>query len=209
VDAVLAAAAQRGGVGGIVVTHDHPDHASAVPALAQRAGAPTVAAARLAGARPIAGGDEIGPFRVVATPGHAQDHLAFVVGRVGFSGDAVLGEGSVFLTPDPGALRAYLDSLTRLRELDLALIYPGHGPVVRDPAAKLDEYVAHRLDRERRLVEALAEGRRSVDELLDRAWSDVPAILRPAAAVTLAAHLDKLAEEARLPDGVERPSLPW
>jgi hypothetical protein len=84
---------------------------------------------------------------------------------------------------------------------------PGHGPPVHDPKAKLDEYVAHRLDRERRLVDALDQGKRSVDELLDAAWSEVPPPLRPAAAVTLAAHLDKLVAEGRLPDGVERPSL--
>ena len=77
--------------------------------------------------------------------------------------------------------------------------------MVEDPRAKLDEYIAHRLDRERRLLDALAGGRRTVEELLDSAWSDVPAELRPVAALTLAAHLDKLAEEDRLPPGVERP----
>ena len=77
-----------------------------------------------------------------------------------------------------------------------------------DAAAKLDEYVEHRLDRERRLVDALARGARTVDEMLDDAWSDAPQALRPVAAVTLAAHLDKLAEEGRLPDGVERPEVP-
>ena len=79
---------------------------------------------------------------------------------------------------------------------------------MEDPAAKLDEYVEHRLARERALLAALAAGARSVDELLDAAWSDAPAMLRPAAAVTLAAHLDKLADEGRLPEGVERPSRP-
>ena len=80
-----------------------------------------------------------------------------------------------------------------------------------DPDAKLGEYISHRLERERRLLDALDSGRRSVDELLDSAWSDAPAPLRPAAAVTLAAHLDKLADEGRLPDGVERPPwpVPW
>jgi glyoxylase-like metal-dependent hydrolase (beta-lactamase superfamily II) len=87
------------------------------------------------------------------------------------------------------------------------VICPGHGPVILDPAAKLDEYVAHRLERERRLVAALDAGLRTADELLDRVWSDAPAALRPAATVTLAAHLDKLDEEGRLPDGVERPEL--
>jgi hypothetical protein len=79
---------------------------------------------------------------------------------------------------------------------------------VLDAQAKLTEYIEHRLDRERRLVAALDGGLRSADELLDEVWSDAPAVLRPAAAVTLAAHLDKLEEEGRLPEGVERPE-PW
>jgi glyoxylase-like metal-dependent hydrolase (beta-lactamase superfamily II) len=94
-----------------------------------------------------------------------------------------------------------------LRSRDLALLAPGHGPPVSDARAKLEEYIAHRLDRERRLLAALAAGARTVDQLLDSAWSDAPAALRPAAAATLAAHLDKLAEEGRLPVGVERPEV--
>jgi glyoxylase-like metal-dependent hydrolase (beta-lactamase superfamily II) len=113
----------------------------------------------------------------------------------------------VFIAPDPGAMSGYLAALRALRERPLALLCPGHGAPIADPAAKLDEYVAHRLERERRLLDALAEGRRGVSELLDSAWDDVPAGLRPAAAVTLAAHLDKLEEEGRLPDGVERPGF--
>ena len=109
------------------------------------------------------------------------------------------GTGSVFIAPGEGSLSAYLDSLRRLRELDLSVLCPGHGPYVRDPAAKLDEYIAHRLDRERRLVEALESGLRGRDELLDAVWSEAPAELRPAAALTLAAHLEKLSEEGRLP----------
>jgi glyoxylase-like metal-dependent hydrolase (beta-lactamase superfamily II) len=120
----------------------------------------------------------------------------------------VLGEGSVFIAPDPGALRGYLEGLERLQGIPLDVLCPGHGPPVINPSAKLSEYIAHRLDRERRLVEALAAGLRTPDELLDRVWDDVPAVLRPAAAVTLAAHLDKLAEEGRLPDGVSRPEFP-
>ncbi|MBV9467246.1 MAG: MBL fold metallo-hydrolase, partial [Solirubrobacterales bacterium] len=123
----------------------------------------------------------------------------------GFTGDAVLGEGSVFIAPDPGALAAYLDALASLRRRRLAILCPGHGPVIDDPQAKLDQYVAHRLEREQRLVSALSAGHRTVAEMLDAAWSDAPAALRPAAAATLAAHLDKLADEGRLPEGVERP----
>ena len=113
-----------------------------------------------------------------------------------FTGDAVLGEGSVFIAPDPGALAGYLDGLRGLRERDLDVLCPGHGPPIWDPRAKLDEYIDHRLERERLLLAALAAGRRSTAELLDAAWSDVPAELRPVAAVSLRAHLDKLEDEA-------------
>jgi glyoxylase-like metal-dependent hydrolase (beta-lactamase superfamily II) len=196
-DAVLAEAARRGGVGGIAVTHGHADHVEALDALVERAGGV-----------PVARDGELGPLRAVPVPGHSPDHVAWVAGPVVFTGDAVLGEGSVFLWPDPGALRGYLAALDGLRGTGLELLAPGHGPPVADPDAKLTEYIEHRLDRERRLVAALDAGRRSVEELLDDAWSEVPDMLRPAAAVTLAAHLDKLAEEGRLPDGVERPTLP-
>jgi glyoxylase-like metal-dependent hydrolase (beta-lactamase superfamily II) len=149
-----------------------------------------------------------GPLFAVQTPGHSVDHLAFLYGDVGLTGDAVLGEGSVFIYPDPGALAGYLAGLERLREYQLAIIAPGHGPPVRDVEAKLSQYISHRLDREQRLVAALADGNRSAQELLDLVWDDAPPDLRPAAAATLAAHLDKLADEGRLPDGVERPT-PW
>jgi len=150
-------------------------------------------------------GDTFGPLSVLATPGHAPDSLTYLAGPVALTGDAVLGEGSVFIFPDPGAMSGYLRGLGRLRDSGVTVLGPGHGPPVLDATAKLDEYVAHRLERERRLVEALDDGLRSADELLDRVWDDAPALLRPAAAATLAAHLDKLAEEGRLPSGVERP----
>jgi glyoxylase-like metal-dependent hydrolase (beta-lactamase superfamily II) len=154
-----------------------------------------------------ADGDRFGPLEALATPGHAPDHLTWIAGRVGFCGDAVLGEGSVFVAPDPGALVGYLDGLRRLRARSLEVLCPGHGSLIEDPAAKLDEYIAHRLERERRLLGSLDAGVRTVEEMLDAAWSEVPDQLRPAAAVTLASHLDKLESEGRLPDGVQRPDL--
>jgi len=120
----------------------------------------------------------------------------------------VLGSGSVFIAPDPGALAGYLAGLERLRARRPALICPGHGPLVADPDAKIAEYLEHRRARERALLAALDAGARTIDELLDRAWADAPAHLRLPATVTLAAHLDKLADEGRLPDGVERPERP-
>jgi glyoxylase-like metal-dependent hydrolase (beta-lactamase superfamily II) len=205
--ALVAEIDQRGGLGGIALTHDHSDHSAAVPAIRARYPDAPLGAVRGSVDVRLQDGDDFGPLEAVATPGHASDHLAFVTGTAALTGDAVLGEGSVFIAPDPGALAAYLDALKRLRGRCLEVLCPGHGPLVYDPAAKLDEYISHRLERERRLIAALGHGKRSVDELLDAAWDDVPAALRGAAAVTLAAHLDKLADEGRLPDGVERPAV--
>ncbi len=196
----------RGGLAGIALTHDHADHAEAVPALRERFPDARLAAARGTVDVVLADGDAFGPLVALPTPGHAPDHLAYLVDGVALTGDAVLGEGSVFIYPDPGALAGYLSALEALRERAPAVIAPGHGPPVHDVDAKLSQYIAHRLDRERRLLIALDGGARSVNELLDAVWDDAPAALRPAAAVTLAAHLDKLDDEGRLPDGVERPS---
>ena len=203
IDAIAAAVAARGGLGAIVLTHDHRDHSDGVGPLRERIAAP-VAAARGAVDVRLRDGDRIGPLLTVATPGHAPDHLAFVAGRACFTGDAVLGAGSVFVAPLPGAMAAYLAGLRRLRALDPGVLCPGHGPPVCGAAAKLDEYLAHREDRERRLRAALDDGLRAVEELLDRVWGEVPPPLRRAAAVTLEAHLDTLAGAGRLPAGVER-----
>ncbi len=115
----------------------------------------------------------------------------------------MLGEGSVFVSAD---LAAYLDGLRALRALDLDVLCPGHGPPIDDPRAKLDEYLEHRLDRERRLVAALERGLRTEDELLDAAWPDAPPALRPFAAISLRAHLEKLG--APPPPGAARSPSP-
>jgi glyoxylase-like metal-dependent hydrolase (beta-lactamase superfamily II) len=217
---VLAAGRERGGIAGIALTHRHLDHAGGAAALRDETRAPLAAstpphhatsfepqADELAIDVELSEGDVFGPLRVFETPGHAADHLSFLAGPVVFCGDTVLGEGSVFVPPGGSSMTAYLDSLRKLQTLTLAAICPGHGPIVWDPAAKLSEYLEHRLDRERRLVEALGRGLRSTEQLLDAVWDDAPAVLRPAAALTLEAHLDKLEREGRLPDGVERLSL--
>lgn len=206
VRALVVEVERRGGLGGIALTHDHHDHSEAVPAIRERFPGAPLAGARGAVDIGLEEGSRFGPFETLRTPGHATDHVSFVTSEIGFAGDAVLGSGSVFIAPDPGALAGYLDGLGRLRSRGLAILCPGHGPIVRDVTAKLDEYMAHRLERERRLVVALGKGLRAVDELLDEVWNDVPALLRPAAGITLAAHLDKLRDEGRLPAGVERPA---
>jgi glyoxylase-like metal-dependent hydrolase (beta-lactamase superfamily II) len=190
-DAVAAAVREQGGPGGIAVTHDHEDHVEGLDGLRSRLGDVPVISARTG----AADGDVAGPLQLLALPGHSDDHLAFVAGRAAFSGDAVLGDGSVFVS---GNLAGYLTGLRRLLELDLAVLCPGHGDPIWDVEDKLREYVAHRLDREQRLLAALGRGLRSEDELLDAAWDDAPRELRPFAAVTLRAHMEKLREEGRV-----------
>jgi len=186
-DAVRVAAEERGGIGVVLLTHGHGDHAAGADGLGVDAVLPT-------------GGEEYGGLRALATPGHAADHVCFLTeDRVCFSGDLVLGEGSTFVPPDGGSLAAYMDSLRLLQAEPIELICPGHGPWVTDPAAKLAEYVEHREMRERRLLAALDRGERSKQALLAEAWSDVPSNLRPAAAMVMDAHLQKLETEGLLP----------
>lgn len=201
IDAVWKAAEERGGIGFILLTHSHGDHADGAVRLS----------AEVTNRRPGSSGrpppilphhgEQHGGLRALATPGHAADHVClFTEDGVCFSGDLVLGEGSTFVPPDGGSLAAYMDSLRAVQAEAPALICPGHGPWITDPATKLAEYVEHREMRERRLLAALERGERSREALLDEVWDDAPPEVRGAAALVMEAHLQKLAAEGRLPD---------
>ena len=195
-DAIRAAAEARGGIGTVLLTHDDADHLAGVEPLG------------IEPARP-SDGDVVAGLTVIATPGHAAEHLAFLLpdgdGFACFCGDLILGQGSTIVGPREfgGSLRDYMDSLRRLQSLELTVLYPGHGPEVDDPQAKIAEYVAHRQEREDRLVAALERGERSKEVLLAEVWDDVPAELRGAAAIAMEAHLEKLDEEGRLPPDIK------
>jgi glyoxylase-like metal-dependent hydrolase (beta-lactamase superfamily II) len=185
--AVEAAVEQRGGAAGALLTHSHNDHSGGV----ERLGVELVAAGD---------GRKFGDLSAIATPGHAVDHFCFFTDDgVCFSGDLILGWGSTYVPPDGGSLAAYMDSLRLVGSLGPSLICPGHGPFVVDPEAKIAEYLEHLESRERGLIAALAEGERSRMALLEQVWSDVPDQLRPAAAVVMEAHLQKLEAEGLLP----------
>jgi glyoxylase-like metal-dependent hydrolase (beta-lactamase superfamily II) len=147
-------------------------------------------------------GDDAGPFEVIPSPGHSTDSVCLIHKRVCFTGDTVLGEGSVFVPGDGGGLTGYLAALERLLEVDMDAICPGHGPVVWDPQERVAHYIQHRLEREQKVLEAIRSGAESKEEILERAWDDAPIdsvpMLRVAAAATLDAHLDKLRAEGRL-----------
>jgi glyoxylase-like metal-dependent hydrolase (beta-lactamase superfamily II) len=206
-DAIRAAAEERGGIGVVLLTHSHGDHADGAEALAVAVAEKQALEAEGAAWKPEVvlprDGEKHGGLRAVATPGHAPDHVCLLTpDGVCFSGDLVLGVGSTFVPPDGGSLSAYMDSLRRMQAEPIELICPGHGPWIDDPAAKLAEYVEHREMRERRLLTALERGERSREALLDEVWDDVPTEVRHAAALVMQAHLDKLTAEARFEGGL-------
>jgi glyoxylase-like metal-dependent hydrolase (beta-lactamase superfamily II) len=192
-----------GRVGAVLVTHDHPDHAPSAIAFAASVGAP-VYAFRLAGAEHVRDGQTIraGSVSVIAihTPGHTSDHVAFLAPDAGslFTGDAVVGRGTSFIDPPDGDLAQYLRSLARMRELEPRTIYPGHGPVVLRAVARLDEYVAHRGEREEQILAAMAAEARSIDEIVATIYADHPADVHALAARSVLAHLLKLEAEGRV-----------
>jgi glyoxylase-like metal-dependent hydrolase (beta-lactamase superfamily II) len=195
VRAVRDGISARGGSDAVLLTHSHNDHTGGVAELG-------IEPRPLADGRRFESGDGH-RLTAVATPGHAVDHFCFFTDDgVCFSGDLILGWGSTYVPPDGGSLAAYMDSLRLVKAREPELICPGHGPWITDPAAKVDEYLEHRESRERGLLGAIAAGERSRMVLLDTVWSDVPEQLRPAAAVVMEAHLQKLGSEGLLPEDV-------
>jgi glyoxylase-like metal-dependent hydrolase (beta-lactamase superfamily II) len=199
----------------IVLTHHHVDHVGDAARLAARHGAPVWAhretAARVAGrvqvSRMLDDGErlDIGPrgLRALFTPGHAPGHLCFVDEAAGaiVAGDMVASVGTIIVEPDDGGdMRVYLESLRRLRgEVDrgAATLLPAHGPPIADGGARIDFYVAHRLEREARVAAALGDAPATVAALVPPAYPDVAPPLYPLAARSLLAHLYKLEYEGR------------
>lgn len=195
-------------VGHIAVTHAHRDHAGAVARYAHRTGATVWALARGASAfeagagiepdRLFRGGDTVGPVTVMTSPGHAPDHVSYRVGNEALVGDLVVAEGSVVVGGSGADLRSYLVSLRRLRQAGLRRLHPGHGRTVEDPTATLDRLLAHRLDRERRVLAAVEAGAERLDDIVDAAYEKDLTGVEDLARLTVAAHLEKLGRAGRL-----------
>lgn len=192
----------------ILCTHTHPDHAPGAAGLRDRTGAEVLAYSSKGGLkvdRRMRDGDvvEATEFRLEAlhTPGHASDHLCFVLAaeRLLFSGDHIMEGSTVVIHPPDGDMAAYLESLAAVRKLRLRAIAPGHGRVIEDPAAVIDHYITHRLERERQVYEAVRDaGTTKVDAIVARVYTDVPELLHPIARYSVHAHLLKLAAEGRV-----------
>jgi ribonuclease/clavin/mitogillin len=203
----------------IVCTHAHADHIGGVPQVHRRFGSLEVLK------KPWPGKDEVArapisaiedgakievegaTLRAIHTPGHAPDHLCFFLEeeRAVFTGDVVLGAGTTVIPDDTGDLGQYMDSLRRLLELDPVLIYPAHGPVVRNAREKLNEYIAHRELRERQVLEALHKSEPlEVMQIVKKIYVDVPEYLHAAAANSVRSHLKKLRNERRVTEHESR-----
>jgi glyoxylase-like metal-dependent hydrolase (beta-lactamase superfamily II) len=179
----------------VLITHWHPDHVKGLPALRERwKGLRVIDAA----GEPVPAGD--GVLEIIPTPGHAPDHLCFFdpESRDLYCGDLARRGGTIVIPARKGGdLRVYLESLRRVRELAPRRLLPGHGPIVDDPIALIDEYLAHRQRREQQILQAMLDGARTVDEIVSRVYPALPASLSEAAADSVRAHLKKLRDDGR------------
>ena len=192
----------------IGITHGHPDHAPAAASLARSTGATIYAhpnsrvphnrAFELEATLRVGNRD----FRVMDAPGHTFEHVVIYdpSAQTLFTGDVILGEGTVVIAPPGGSMRAYQRTLQRLKEEfpDARTIRGGHGPLVTDAQAKIAEYIAHRRMREQELLAALASGPQTVPDLVERIYAETRRALWPAAARQLMAYLEALEDEGRV-----------
>ena len=195
-----------------LLTHVHPDHiggAEGLQRLYPRLSVhkfpwPEKDAKYPVALVPLGEGDVIQgagyTLRAIHCPGHAQDHICFLLEeeRALFTGDVILGVGTTVIPVDGGDLGHYLDSLRKLQKLDLARIYPGHGPVIDQPREKIDSYLEHRLKRESQILHELEPGARSVTDIVQTIYQGYPANLHGAAGSSVLSHLLKLEREGRV-----------
>lgn len=230
----------------ILVTHTHIDHSPLAAALKEATGAEIVAFGpapqkpkqrssprrsskhldahdmSFAPDRLLSDGEalDIGDMRVSAvyTPGHTSNHLCFEIDgtRLLFSGDHVMSGSTVVIAPPDGDMAAYLESLEKVRQRKPRRIAPGHGDMIEDPAAVLDDYLRHRMEREAQVVARLDAGGPAagvaIDDLVAAIYMDVPKELHPVARFSVWAHLLKLQAEGRAradePEDIDSPWYP-
>lgn len=189
----------------ILITHRHADHAPAALPLKAATGARIVAPRNVLDEvdQRVSGGETIvvngETLEVIATPGHTNEHVCFLTsGGDLFTGDTILGTGTTTIFPPDGHMGDYLRSLRTLRARHPKRIYPAHGPIRDNAVALIDEYIAHRLERERQVLEAIAAGATTPAEMRARIYPQLDERLHQAAEIQIEAHLTKLREEGAI-----------
>lgn len=201
----------------IAVTHTHPDHVGGVEHYAAHTGATVWCrtgyesrfreATGVSPDRTFRDGTKLPsavPVTVMDTPGHAPDHVAYIVrhreegNKDVLVGDLLIASGSIFVGPPDGDMRSYMVSLRRLLQTGGRCLYPGHGSTIVTPNQRIRGLLEHRRQREHRVQRAVEEGAVSVDEVLDMAYDKDLRGVRDLAAATVQAHLTKLSKEGRI-----------
>jgi glyoxylase-like metal-dependent hydrolase (beta-lactamase superfamily II) len=217
-DLIDALAAEGRRLSCILLTHHHPDHVGGVEAARIRYGVPVLAHAETARHlrvdRTLADGETVRlaaqrrpwVLRAVHTPGHARGHLCFLEAetRSLFTGDHIVGGGTVVIDPPEGDMAAYMASLNRIEELPVEFLFPGHGSPQGGAGRRVRSLLRHRREREEQVVHALADGPRTPADLVEVVYADVPRDLWPLAGRSLLAHLIKLEAEGRAARDGER-----
>jgi glyoxylase-like metal-dependent hydrolase (beta-lactamase superfamily II) len=205
----IVGAAMKERVRWVLLTHTHPDHSPATAALVKATGAEVLAYSKrdpdLKVDRTIGEGDVIDgtEFRleVLHTPGHAPNHLCFFLDeeRILFTGDTILdGMYSVVSPKTGGDMAKYMATLERLRKMRLTRIAPGHGDVIDEPRARIDDYLQHRRQREKQVLGVLKKSPAKIADIVAALYPDTPEPLLPVAANQVYAHLVKLKAEGKV-----------
>ena len=199
----------------VLLTHRHVDHLGGVAHLRERyPGLPVAKMIHKDTGLPeaiddlrdgqVIEGDGV-TLLPVHTPGHASDHLCYylVEEKALFSGDVILSGSTSVIPSGDGDLADYMASLRRLQGLDIRRIYSAHGPVIEDGPGRIAEYIAHRLQRERQILEALGDGLVTIPDIVANIYADVDVKLHKVAAGSVESHLKKLARDGRVREHVQ------